>query len=91
MSQIAIKQAEQEAKDTLGIERGKGKRVPADRLDEFNDKVQEILKVSLLPSDVKTAVVRSLSCFYFFIQSKGYITPKNKREREDAEGEKVMD
>jgi hypothetical protein len=53
MSQAAIKLAEQEAKDALGIERGKGKRVPADRLDEFNDKVQEILKASLLPSDVK--------------------------------------
>jgi hypothetical protein len=59
MSQAAIKVAEQEAKDALGIERGKGKRVPADRLNEFNDKVQEILKASLLPSDVKTAELQS--------------------------------
>lgn len=85
MSQAAIKQAELEAKDALGIERGKGKRVPADRVVELKDKMQEILKASLLPSDVETAVVSSLSCFYFSMQGKGYVTPNQKREREEAE------
>jgi len=64
MSLAAIKLAEQEAKDALGIERGKGKRVPSDRIDEFKEKVQEILKASLLPSDVETSVAFSLSCFH---------------------------
>jgi hypothetical protein len=26
-----------------------------------------------------------LSCFYFSMQGKDYVTPKNKRAREDAE------
>jgi hypothetical protein len=63
MNQAAIKLVEQEAKDALGIERGKGKRVPADRLDEFKDKVQEILKASLLPSALSA---RALAFMHLF-------------------------
>jgi len=40
-----VKEAEREAKDALGIPRGKGKRVPTERQKEFEDKVAAILKV----------------------------------------------
>lgn len=41
-----VKETEREAKDALGIPRGKGIRVPPERQEELKAKVEELLKVS---------------------------------------------
>lgn len=69
-----VKEAEREAKDALGIPRGKGIRVPPERQDELKAKVADILKVS--PLSCATMLSRDILYCSLLYPGEGLHSPR---------------
>lgn len=75
----AMKSIQRQAKEALGIEIGRGKRVPPERQDSFDAKVEELMKVT-----VRWCVWERACSVYTDVFAQE-TTPKQKRDRESKE------